>query len=1189
MESIATRKLYFDFVDYLTSVNKCKEVWVCEEIEAEYKNFQISRQDVDSSGNNFLLAASRLVPPLLRHGSIVRLLFGFEKLSTSESELDKCETSRSCPDSSTAVSSFNLKSGETDHNILSSRIGIDTVNDVLSNGSFKPVKVQLCQLRERYYPETSREKTRKTIEKDLSVADQTESWRARDEQNGSDNLSFRKNSKTIENGSWREPNKAIDSGSDLLMISRVRDEADHKSSWRQPCRQIFPEMVHEISHTKKDEKLSEADHNELWRGRNEQNGSDSNLFRFPTNDELVQNRSWRNEQNEPHPPRSRTITAADHNSSWRRPSEQNYQELLSENFRTKSNKDLSPGDMNGSWRVANEQNDTSSRSLRAQMNDQNSPWHQPTKRNDQEIQQEVSRTRNKKDPFTAHQNGSWSAPYKQNGPDSHSWRSQMNNEADQKASSTESHPDLSKSDHNISWREMSEQNYAYSQKPSTKYEYSMSESDHNPSWRRGNDQNHVDDLKRRRSQAKRVVQGVKPKVLNGGEANETRKLAAYEVDEETEMSYEFGMLSKNPLLKGTLSPQNYTEKFHLLLNIEDLHNLDELEQFTIESTALLKNPNTSDNLRCLDIPENGPSLLIGDRVYATPCNPDDSNSDVEFEGFVHVVENQQILLGFKAKGPNALPAGRNVNFRVRFTLNRRPIRFMHNALDNLCSVRLKKMLFPHYPPEPYDPKSKLLIGNSKIASNDEQRTAVENIVLGKTPPIYIIFGPPGTGKTVTMVEAIFQTYKRFNHNILVCALCNDACDMLTLKLLDCDIDKSKIMRVYGASRSWKKVPSKIKEGRTNYVDGQLYMPSKAELMRYRIIVCTFVTAGRISLMDFPDDYFQRVFVDESGQAFEPECLIAVSGILAKNGKLVLAGDPKQLGPIVKSKLAKKHGLQRSLLQRLMDTCSIYQKDRITGKYNHQCVTKLVRNYRSHEAILSISNQHFYDGDLLVCADESERAMMCGWEWLKNKDFPIIFHGVEGQQTRDESSPSYYNPAEIMIVKDYVNKLTRSRRHQLILAKQIGIVTPYKMQCKKIQEAVATYGDIDVGSVEVFQGQERLVIIISTVRSSDERISDNPFHHLGFLCDPRRFNVALTRAKALLIIVGNPRLLSLDKYWRSLLKYCMENNAYCGVKLSSTAFDGANDVKEIKELFQKLDIVTQHECDNVDDDFIDPIR
>ena len=120
-------------------------------------------------------------------------------------------------------------------------------------------------------------------------------------------------------------------------------------------------------------------------------------------------------------------------------------------------------------------------------------------------------------------------------------------------------------------------------------------------------------------------------------------------------------------------------------------------------------------------------------------------------------------------------------------------------------------------------------------------------------------------------------------------------------------------------------------------------PTMAELSQYKIIVTTLVTAGKLVSAQFPKDFFQYVFVDEAGQATEPETCIALGGILSTAGHLVMAGDPYQLGPIVRSSVAHKHGLSVSLLERLMSGSPYL--DQNTGKFDTRCVKKLVRNFR----------------------------------------------------------------------------------------------------------------------------------------------------------------------------------------------------------------------------------------------------
>ncbi|MED6293051.1 hypothetical protein CHARACLAT_006828 [Characodon lateralis] len=327
-------------------------------------------------------------------------------------------------------------------------------------------------------------------------------------------------------------------------------------------------------------------------------------------------------------------------------------------------------------------------------------------------------------------------------------------------------------------------------------------------------------------------------------------------------------------------------------------------------------------------------------------------------------------------------------------------------------------------------------------------------------------------------------------------------------------------------------------------------------MEYKIIVTTLITAGRLVSGAIPSGHFTHVFVDEAGHAVETECLVPLAGLLdAETGQLVLAGDPKQLGPILRSPFALKYRMGASLLERLMTDFPLYQKNE--GIYDNCFVTKLLRNYRSHPSILKIPNERFYDGELEACADEYSRNFYCTWEHLPKEGFPVIFHGVAGIDDRESSSPSFFNVTEVEVLMDYVRKLLESQGKKgvaKIAPKDIGIIAPYRKQVQKIRKALEKVGKdfkfkdmnaLKIGSVEEFQGQERRVILVSTVRSSPRYLDIDKNFNLGFLKNEKRFNVALTRAKALLIVVGNPLVLSSDTTWASFIQYCKEEGGYSG--------------------------------------------
>ncbi|WAR04876.1 M10B1-like protein, partial [Mya arenaria] len=253
-------------------------------------------------------------------------------------------------------------------------------------------------------------------------------------------------------------------------------------------------------------------------------------------------------------------------------------------------------------------------------------------------------------------------------------------------------------------------------------------------------------------------------------------------------------------------------------------------------------------------------------------------------------------------------------------------------------------------------------------------------------------------------------------------------------------------------------------------------------------------------------------------------------------QLITAGDPKQLGPVLRSRFSFEYGLDLSIMERLMRDVREHQY-RDDKAYNVRYITKLVRNYRSHDDILRIPRQLFYDNELIACGDEMILNSMLGWDGLPNQKFPILFHSVFGNDEREEDSPSFFKRDEIAQVDKYLNKLLNKKKKGLqIKQADIGIIFPYRKQLRemiRMKKYNVKKGDIMVGSVEEFQGQEFKVIIISTVRSNKSLAYQeiDLLFNLGFLGNPKRFNVAITRARALLFVVGNPITLEQDPYWK----------------------------------------------------------
>lgn len=347
-------------------------------------------------------------------------------------------------------------------------------------------------------------------------------------------------------------------------------------------------------------------------------------------------------------------------------------------------------------------------------------------------------------------------------------------------------------------------------------------------------------------------------------------------------------------------------------------------------------------------------------------------------------------------------------------------------------------------------------------------------------------------------------------------------------------------------------------------EGFFYFPPKEEIISdFRLLVTTLISAGRFFSMGIEQSHFTHIFIDEAGHGMEPECLVAISGLLGTDedrGQLVLAGDPKQLGPVLRSPVAIKHGLGTSLLERLMSSqFPCFNRRPASNTYDSRMVTKLLNNYRSHPAIIKLPNEMFYENELRACADELLRSSLCQWDGLKKRGFPVIFEAVYGKDQREERSPSFFNPQEVSVVLRYVKDLKNARGVE-VKTPDIGIISPYHKQVQKIRQGLQkkpyNIRDIKVGSVEEFQGQERKVIIISTVRSSEEFLQLDATHKLGFLKNPKRFNVAITRAKALLIVIGNPHVLCRDEHWRKFIQYCLDNGSF-GNGSAASGFGGGS--------------------------------
>lgn len=190
----------------------------------------------------------------------------------------------------------------------------------------------------------------------------------------------------------------------------------------------------------------------------------------------------------------------------------------------------------------------------------------------------------------------------------------------------------------------------------------------------------------------------------------------------------------------------------------------------------------------------------------------------------------------------------------------------------------------------------------------------------------------------------------------------------------------------------------------------------------------------------------------------------------------------------------------------------YRKNPLDDSFDKNFVTQLLDNFRSHPAILQFSNVLFYESKLRAKIKEPEKSFGTRWAYLSNKKFPVLFHCNKTPSKIVRGGTSSYNDGEIDMVAFYVDLLLNvGIDGEKVLADDLGVVSPYKAQLQKLREKLRHQPKVEIGTAEYYQGREKKIIIISTVKSRD---------HVGFLKSEKRLNVCITRAKSLLILVGN---------------------------------------------------------------------
>ena len=454
--------------------------------------------------------------------------------------------------------------------------------------------------------------------------------------------------------------------------------------------------------------------------------------------------------------------------------------------------------------------------------------------------------------------------------------------------------------------------------------------------------------------------------------------------------------------------------------------------------------------------------------------------------------------------------------------------------------------------------------------NESQQGAVNKILSANE--LAIVHGPPGTGKTTTLVEAIKALIKQDKKQILVVAPSNTAVDLLSEKLSDQGLN---VLRVGNPARvserlmsltldikmtshaSMKEIKNLKKQANEFKNMAHKYKRSfgkaerdqrkalfdeahrimkdvgKAEqyiiddlVSKAQVITATLVGANHYTVRNLK---FNTVVIDEAGQALEPACWIPI----LKSGKVVLAGDHCQLSPTIKSNEAARKGLATTLLEKCVSL-------------HPESVVLLEEQYRMNESIMGYSSKVFYEDKLKAHASVAHHLLF-------ENDVPLAFidtagcgfdEKLEGTSSTNPEEASFLFKHLNLLVEELGNRPGKKMANNMIENfPTIAIISPYKQQIHILKDQLLhspelqKYGDkISVNTIDSFQGQERDVVYISMVRS-------NPEGDIGFLSDIRRMNVAMTRARKKLVVIGDSATLSGLLFYSDFITYAEGLNAY----------------------------------------------
>ena len=525
-----------------------------------------------------------------------------------------------------------------------------------------------------------------------------------------------------------------------------------------------------------------------------------------------------------------------------------------------------------------------------------------------------------------------------------------------------------------------------------------------------------------------------------------------------------------------------------------------------------------------------------------------------FTGTVSYVDGNRMVV--------AIPEGHTLELQnsplplgVQLFFDETSYRFMFDALERVMNAKGTRLAYLRDLFYSHQPAGTFTFDAMRFPwLNASQERAVNDVLRAKD--VRVLHGPPGTGKTTTLVEAINETLKR-ETQVLVCAQSNTAVDWISEKLVDCGIpvlrlgnptrvndkmlsftyehrfaDHPDYPKLWQVRRTMREMRRRRRESgerfhqkieRLKEVAVELEVRINADIFgQARVIASTLVGAGN-KLLD--GHKFGTLFIDEAAQALEAACWIPIR----RASRVIFAGDHCQLPPTVKSLDALKGGLGTTLMERIVNN-------------KPECVSLLEVQYRMNDEIMQFSSDYFYHGKMRSAPEVAHRVIHEG-------DAPILWFDTSainlGEDEQDNFREQFIgetfgrvNKGEAGLTLSLLQIYFQRVGKQYILDNRIdvGIISPYRAQVQYIKRLIRKRAFfkpfrhlITVNTVDGFQGQERDVILISLVRAND-------MGQIGFLRDLRRMNVAMTRARMKLFILGDAPTMTRHPFYRRLFNY-----------------------------------------------------